>query len=617
MSDSINDVGGGIAGSQGTGDLPATVTDLGDAPSGTDEGRAMAEVIYDEAPGITHMIFDTGTTGAATKAAHIDALVSAGASVIADDSFYLNEPFFQDGTVSQAVDRAAANGTAYIAAAGNHARESWEGRFTPVGNLNDFGGGDTRQAVVDIPAHSSMMINLQWDEPWGSAPTNFDINILANNVPVFSCTSNTGFPVESCGVATGGSSSEVEIEIVRQSGSGTPPMKYIVQDSFGAFTIKEHATNSSSINPDAAAAKGALAAGAVCWSTTIGNCTGAAGLQSPEIFSSRGPVTRSRDASGNPLSASDVRQKPNVAAADGVSTTVPGFAPFFGTSAAAASAAGVATLARSAHPGLTVAQLYTILTDPGASLDCTSASGDPDTDCGSGFLQADRVVSEALDTSPPVIADALSPAAPEGAHGWYHSPVNVTWNVSDPQSPITQRSGCDPASVSTDTVASFTCQATSIGGMGSESVTIKRDASPPTTPQITGITARTYAPSSLPHGSAIHCTAGDPTSGVDGCTIAGYGTAFGTHRLTAIATDDAGLTSINQLSYTVGCKVPTLKGQTLVKATKALEAAGCALGKVKPKRHKGKFVVKSSTPRAGTLHKPGTKVSLTLTRKHR
>ncbi len=437
MSDSINDVGGGIAGSQTTGDLPANVTDLGDAAGGSDEGRAMAEIVYDEAPGITQMVFDTGTTGAANKAANIAALVSNGAKVIVDDTFYLGEPFYQDGTVSQAVDQAVSNGTAYIASAGNRARQSWEGTFTPSGNLNDFGGGDTRQAVVDLPAHRSMTLGLQWDEPWGSASTNFDVNVYANNSFAFSCSSNTGFPVEMCGVANNGSSAaEVEIEIARQGGTGTPRMKYIVADNFGPFTIKEHATNSSAIDPDAAAAKGSLAAAAVCWSTILSNCFGAAGLQTPESFSSRGPVVRTRDKLGNPLPSPEIRQKPNVAGADGVSTDLSpssGLNPFFGTSAAAPSVGGIAALALSARPTMTVPQLYSVLTDPAVSLDCTSAPGDPDTDCGSGFLQADKVVG--APTTPQTTIDS-------GAAGTTNDPT-PTFSFHSSQSGSTFRCKVD------------------------------------------------------------------------------------------------------------------------------------------------------------------------------
>ena len=41
------------------GDLPASVVALSDKPGGTDEGRAMAEIVYDEAPGISGIVFAT------------------------------------------------------------------------------------------------------------------------------------------------------------------------------------------------------------------------------------------------------------------------------------------------------------------------------------------------------------------------------------------------------------------------------------------------------------------------------------------------------------------------------------------------------------------------------
>jgi hypothetical protein len=126
MSDSINAVGGGVAGSQGTGDLPANVQVLADDPNGDDEGRAMAEIIYDTAPGITNMAFAKGGPGPAGKANNITALKNAGAQIIADDIFYLEEPFFQDGAVAQAVDAAKAAGVTYFASAGNRARQRWE-----------------------------------------------------------------------------------------------------------------------------------------------------------------------------------------------------------------------------------------------------------------------------------------------------------------------------------------------------------------------------------------------------------------------------------------------------------------------------------------------------------
>jgi Subtilase family/PASTA domain len=619
MSDSINLVPPGIAGSQASGDLPPTVTVLHDGPAGSDdEGRAMSEIVYDEAPGITNLLFDSGTTGgAAEKAANIADLVSHGAKVIADDISMLDEPFFQDGVVTQAADAANAASTAYIASAGNRARQSWEGPFTPgAGGLNNFGSGDTRQAVVDVPAGTPSrprfaLVHFQWDEPWGSAPDNFRISLRANNGAVISsCQGTSGIPRAVCGLQTTGSGFELELEISRVSGSGFPRLKYIANGNFGPFAIKTHATSSSAINPDAAAARGALAAAAVCWSTSQSDCNpfGPPGLTMPEVFSSRGPVVRTRSATGAPLAAPEVRQKPNVAGADGVSTDLAlggGLNPFFGTSAATPSVAGVAALALSANPGMTVDQLYALLTNPANALDCTSAAGVPDTDCGAGFIQADRVVTGAK--TPPAVAAVLSPAAPDGANGWYRSPVAVSWQVTDLNPAALVTNGCGPATLTSDAITTLTCSATGAGGSRSGSVTIRHDASPPIGVAFSGIAAKAYKLRKVPKKSRITCTATDPTSGFAGCTFTGYSSKQGAHKLRATAANGAGLTSSGTLSYKVGCVVPKLKGKTLAKAKSALKKANCTVGKVK-----GRGVVKSSSPAAGKSPKKGTKVNLTL-----
>src|SRR4051794_31161498 len=62
ISDSINQVLTGVAGSQGTGDLPAATVVLKDGlPGDSDEGRAMSEIVYDEAPGLNKLMFASGT----------------------------------------------------------------------------------------------------------------------------------------------------------------------------------------------------------------------------------------------------------------------------------------------------------------------------------------------------------------------------------------------------------------------------------------------------------------------------------------------------------------------------------------------------------------------------
>lgn len=61
------------------------------------------------------------------------------------------------------------------------------------------------------------------------------------------------------------------------------------------------------------------------------------------------------------------------------------------------------------------------------------------------------------------------------------------------------------------------------------------------------------------------------------------------------------------------CKVPKLKGDSLVKAKRALSKAHCSLGKVtRPKHSHGKLVVFSQRARAGSTHPTGFKVGVKL-----
>ena len=397
ISDSIDQVEGGIEGSQATGDLPATVDVLLDDPSGTDEGRAMAEIVFDEAPGIDHIAFSSGTEGgAAGKTASIDNLVSSGVRVIADDIYLIDEPFFQDGIVSQAVDRAKAAGVAYFVSAGNRGRQSWEGTYRPVGDpsarsatTEDFDPGagiDTIQTVGTIAADRSATVQVQWAEPWGRARTDLAVDVydLTDGDPRFLLTVDaqntiTGIPRESVRVSATRQFT-MGIAIRRVSGTETPFVKYIIGGRMK--TAIEYATNSSAINPDAASASGAMTVAAAYWKTPT----------EAESSSSRGPVRRLFDVNGVRLAVPEVRMKPNVTAPDGVATTVPTLREFFGTSAAAPAAAGIAALMLSADPTLGVDELYAIMTDAANVSDCP-ASSEPDPDCGIGFSLADKAVA--------------------------------------------------------------------------------------------------------------------------------------------------------------------------------------------------------------------------------
>ena len=111
------------------------------------------------------------------------------------------------------------------------------------------------------------------------------------------------------------------------------------------------------------------------------------------------------------------------------------------------------------------------------------------------------------DSTPPVILPTVTGTL--GNDGWYTSSVSVSWSVTDGESPVGPSTGCDAATVSTDTSGiTFTCSATSGGGSNSQSVTVKRDA--------TGPNISCGSADGLWHAAdvSIGCTSNDAGSGL-------------------------------------------------------------------------------------------------------
>jgi hypothetical protein len=94
------------------------------------------------------------------------------------------------------------------------------------------------------------------------------------------------------------------------------------------------------------------------------------------------------------------------------------------------------------------------------------------------------------------------------------------------------------------------CTASSAGGTTTGSVTVQRDATPPTVSWTGGVSdGARYVFGAVP--AAPTCAAVDTTSGPAGCTVSGYSTVVGTHTLTATATDVAGNVRAESRTYTV------------------------------------------------------------------
>jgi hypothetical protein len=427
ISDSYGSIAGGPAAGVASDDLPAGVEVLADIPGGTDEGRAMAEIVHDVAPG-AKIAFHTANLGQAGFASGIGKLADAGCNIVVDDVAYFAEPMFQDGVIAQAVDQVVARNVSYFSAAANQARQSYQANFvnsgkhyiyndTDYGVAHDFGGGDITQSYR-IPANGTLNLAFQWADPFFSvsggagAQTDLDVLVLYNGVLQGSLSSLRenigGDPYEQVGIRVGAAAITIELVIVKYAGPDPGLMKYINYGTSTAVPL-EYVTNSSTVSGHSNAT-GAIAVAASAWYNTTAfnaNITRAV----VESFSSQGgtPVFITPAGVNTGYDESKIRRKPVVTGPDGGNTTFFGsdiandtdaFPNFFGTSAAAPHVAAVAALMQeSARNTLTPSTITNRLTATAQDMDDPFTVGVFDAGfdfrTGFGLVQADRAVSAA------------------------------------------------------------------------------------------------------------------------------------------------------------------------------------------------------------------------------
>ena len=127
LSDSYDKLGG-AATDVTNGELPGSgnpcgnttaIDNLIEGPGGSsDEGRAMAQIVHDVAPG-AKILFASAFFGESAFAQSIRDLAAAGADIIVDDVSYFSEPVFQDGVIAKAVRDVTADGVTYFSSAAN------------------------------------------------------------------------------------------------------------------------------------------------------------------------------------------------------------------------------------------------------------------------------------------------------------------------------------------------------------------------------------------------------------------------------------------------------------------------------------------------------------------
>ena len=399
LSDSFN-LRGGAAADVARGDLPAGTVVQEEGGTGTDEGRAMAELIHKVAPGAS-LVFHTATRSEADFASGIASLHAAGCTVIVDDVAYLDEPFFQDGApVAAAVATAVATGVNYFTAASNQGHNFEQQTFQSQSGVLPGLPGHWLAAkfaglpftTLTIPQHGTATVDLQRDQPYASIGGGHG---SANSLAIALYTSAGQLVGVAGGYQVGHDPRQVLNYVntlattsfrvvVFSNASKLPPdlFKLIV---YGNATLTDPGagTGSGSVIGHELSA-GANTVGAVAWNNT----PRFGGTGTPESFSSVGTGQIMFDAKGNRVQSVQSADKVSFLAPDGSMTSV--LAPFYGTSAAAPNAAGVAALMLQADPKLSPAQVSDILARSAAPVPGGFGA------VGAGLVQADSAVSMAL-----------------------------------------------------------------------------------------------------------------------------------------------------------------------------------------------------------------------------
>ncbi|MEO5915446.1 MAG: S8 family serine peptidase [Luteolibacter sp.] len=387
--------------SKAAGELPASFKVLpGRFGFGSGEGTAMSEIIHDIAPGAA-IVFAEAGPGRSGFADSIKLLRKAGCRIIVDDISYSNEWQFQDDAIGKAVNNVVANGAIYLSACGNEGSlkegnsTTWEGDFAdggeagalyPVGRIHSF-GINNYNTLTD----GSSDAVFQWSDEYHSSSNDYDIYIL-NSAGTKIVDSSTDYQ----------DGSQEPTEYVDYVARGERIL--IWKDTAAAPRYLRLSCTGSPLKYGTA--------GQVIGHAATGNCIGVAAsdatLVAPgaftkasklEDYSSDGPHKMFYRPDGMPITPGNFLASggltintPSITAGDGGRTSLTGFKHFYGTSAAAPAAAGIAALVWSKDPGLTNSEVRTILESSCLDIEAPGY----DINSGYGILMADFALKNTL-----------------------------------------------------------------------------------------------------------------------------------------------------------------------------------------------------------------------------
>lgn len=396
ISDGVDD----LATLQKSGDLPSNAAALSGHAGTGNEGAAMMEVVYDMAPDVTLRFSDAGMS-CDEFAAAIRRLQEAGCKVIVDDLTRPDDPAFEDGAISQAINAFVAAGGIYVTDAANRGAldgvkqvaddvfikttGTWQGEFVASSRKTKDKGEYIAHAPaprssgawgygmewfnpIDEPnlnsAAGTTTISLQWSDKWGASGNDYDLFVVDLV---------TGNVIGSSAVEQSGKGDPIELVVIENARligkAGRTPLDSYVP---GVAVYKKKSAANCFLRVEVYRGRVSYQTeGAISGHDGCENAITCGASKAPEAgafpktffmedFSADGPAYRFYDANGKSI-GKKVINKPDVTGADGVSCSATGFETFNGTSAAAPHVAGIVALMLEANPKLTAAAVRTIL----------------------------------------------------------------------------------------------------------------------------------------------------------------------------------------------------------------------------------------------------------------
>ena len=293
----------------------------------------------------------------------------------------------------------------------------WEGDFvaTPpplplvgLGDAHDFGGGANFNTIT---LDTRSVFTLQWSDPQGASANDYDLFLLNSALTqVFASSTNVqdgnDDPFEIIGSSDFNDTNNVLVVIRHPGAQG----RYLhLNTNRGRLA---QATDGQTSGHSAAV--GAFSVAAVDVATANGGAFSGGGQNPVERFSSDGPRRIFYDANNTPITPGDVsstggvvRQKPDIAAADGVTTATPGFDRFFGTSAAAPHAAAIGALLLDLDSSQSPADIRTVYSTTALDIEAQGV----DRDSGVGIIMVDAALAALERPHLSVTKSGVPPAA--------------------------------------------------------------------------------------------------------------------------------------------------------------------------------------------------------------